>query len=135
MILPADQAHIIASLKDMASKANKVSQSPVRTINTNPAVSDARDPLLSRSRQDGSRPSTALGHSRSSSMGSGHEGGGNSVFDRLCDTTKYVGTHKHRFDENGRGRGLFGRDSVPKGNTFGTPNALEIYQRARYQAY
>lgn len=33
-----------------------------------------------------------------------------SIFDRLTDTSKYTGAHKHRFDESGRGRGLAGRD-------------------------
>lgn len=34
--------------------------------------------------------------------------------DRLCDPALYTGSHKHRFDEEGNGRGLDGRDSVPK---------------------
>jgi len=38
-----------------------------------------------------------------------------SVFDRLTDTSKYSGTHKARFDAQGRGLGLAGRDSVSKG--------------------
>lgn len=33
------------------------------------------------------------------------------VFDRLTDHRGYVGTHKHRFDADGRGTGLSGRDS------------------------
>ena len=28
---------------------------------------------------------------------------------RLTDHTKYTGTHKQRFDENGKGRGKIGR--------------------------
>ena len=35
--------------------------------------------------------------------------------DRLTDTSKYTGSHKERFDESGKGRGLEGRDSVAKG--------------------
>ena len=34
-----------------------------------------------------------------------------SVLARLTDTKRYTGAHKHRFDENGRGRGLQGRTS------------------------
>jgi len=34
-----------------------------------------------------------------------------SVLARLTDTKRYTGAHKHRFDENGRGRGLAGRPS------------------------
>ena len=35
---------------------------------------------------------------------------------RMTDTSKYTGTHKLRFDEEGKGRGLAGRDSVAKGH-------------------
>jgi hypothetical protein len=38
------------------------------------------------------------------------------VFSRLCNPSTYTGTHKYRFDHDGRGRGLAGRDSVCKGN-------------------
>jgi hypothetical protein len=34
---------------------------------------------------------------------------------RLTDPALYTGAHKHRFDADGRGRGLEGRDSMPKG--------------------
>ena len=33
----------------------------------------------------------------------------------MTDTSKYTGTHKLRFDESGKGKGMEGRDSVPKG--------------------
>ena len=29
--------------------------------------------------------------------------------DRLTDTSKYTGSHKERFDESGRGKGIAGR--------------------------
>ena len=32
--------------------------------------------------------------------------------DRLTDTTKYTGSHKERFDEEGKGRGIAGRKDV-----------------------
>jgi hypothetical protein len=34
-----------------------------------------------------------------------------SVFDRLTDTRGFTGSHRHRFDDTGRGRGLKGRDA------------------------
>lgn len=37
------------------------------------------------------------------------------VVDRMTDTSKYTGSHKHRFDEEGKGKGLEGRDSIAKG--------------------
>ncbi len=39
-----------------------------------------------------------------------------SVIDRLTDTSKYTGSHKERFDESGKGKGLEGRDFVAKGS-------------------
>ena len=35
-----------------------------------------------------------------------------SAVDRLTDTSKYTGTHKERFDESGKGRGIEGRKDV-----------------------
>ncbi|XP_076983419.1 tubulin polymerization-promoting protein family member 2 [Tamandua tetradactyla] len=32
--------------------------------------------------------------------------------DRLTDTSKYTGTHKERFDESGKGKGIAGREEV-----------------------
>ena len=32
--------------------------------------------------------------------------------DRLTDTSKYTGSHKERFDEGGRGKGIGGRKDV-----------------------
>ena len=37
------------------------------------------------------------------------------IFDRLTDHEQYTGAHKHRFDKNGHGKGLAGRDSIQKG--------------------
>ena len=33
----------------------------------------------------------------------------------MTDTSKYTGSHKLRFDEEGKGKGLEGRDSLVKG--------------------
>jgi hypothetical protein len=43
--------------------------------------------------------------------GAGHK----SIFDKLTDTSQYTGSHKERFDKEGKGRGLAGRDSLSKG--------------------
>lgn len=48
-----------------------------------------------------------------------------SIFDKLTDPSLYTGSHKHRFDEDGRGRGLEGRDSVAKG--LGTGGVTAYY--------
>lgn len=34
---------------------------------------------------------------------------GGDIVSRLTDTSKYTGTHKHRFDDDGKGRGIAGR--------------------------
>ena len=75
----------------------------------------------------GARPQTAGGYAqqaaRQKSYGrpqtargarNGKNGGGG-IFDRLTDSSQYTGTHKHRFDASGRGRGLDGRDRISKG--------------------
>ena len=61
-----------------------------------------------RSRYNAERPKTARRRNDSG------DSQGN-IFDRLTDTSQYTGTHKHRFDDEGRGRGLDGRDYVSKG--------------------
>ena len=38
------------------------------------------------------------------------------ILERLTDTSKYTGSHKHRFDGSGRGKGLDGRDAPAKGS-------------------
>lgn len=35
-----------------------------------------------------------------------------SAVDRLTDSSKYTGSHKERFDEEGKGRGVAGRKEV-----------------------
>ncbi|KAI9357369.1 p25-alpha-domain-containing protein [Zopfochytrium polystomum] len=42
------------------------------------------------------------------------------VFDRLTDTSGYTGSHKHRFNADGTGRGAAGREIVSKGHSVGT---------------
>jgi len=41
-----------------------------------------------------------------------------SIFDKLTDPSLYTGSHKERFDENGKGKGLAGRDPTPKGDGY-----------------
>ena len=38
--------------------------------------------------------------------------------DRLTDTTKYTGSHKERFDESGKGKGIEGRKTVVDGSGY-----------------
>jgi hypothetical protein len=38
-----------------------------------------------------------------------------SIFDRLCDSNQYTGSHQHRFDAAGNGLGLQGREPIMKG--------------------
>ncbi|XP_044766417.1 tubulin polymerization-promoting protein homolog [Coccinella septempunctata] len=47
----------------------------------------------------------------------GHHGVGavkaTSTVERLTDTSKYTGSHKQRFDETGKGKGMTGRKDLP----------------------
>ncbi|ORM40656.1 Protein doublecortin [Babesia sp. Xinjiang] len=51
------------------------------------------------------------------------------VFERLTDHRFFTGAHRHRFDENGNGRGLAGREEVYifDGNTESTSRIHEVY--------
>ncbi|XP_072759381.1 tubulin polymerization-promoting protein homolog [Anoplolepis gracilipes] len=46
------------------------------------------------------------------STGSGAAGKAASTVDRLTDVSKYTGSHKQRFDETGKGKGIAGRKDV-----------------------
>jgi len=37
---------------------------------------------------------------------------------RLTDTSKYTGTHKQRFDDTGKGKGISGRKDLPDGSGY-----------------
>ncbi|KAF5305597.1 hypothetical protein FQR65_LT07677 [Abscondita terminalis] len=43
-----------------------------------------------------------------------------STVDRLTDTSKYTGSHKQRFDESGKGKGIAGRKDLPDGSGYVT---------------
>ncbi|KAI4503071.1 hypothetical protein M0802_002115 [Mischocyttarus mexicanus] len=45
--------------------------------------------------------------------GSVHAGKAASTVDRLTDVTRYTGSHKQRFDESGKGKGIAGRKDLP----------------------
>eukprot|EP00947_MAST-08B_sp_MAST-8B-sp1_P001764 g1764.t1 len=68
------------------------------------------------------RPAAAMDYSQyattskpKKSGGGGGGGGGGGIFDRLTDSSLYTGAHKARFNADGTGRGLGGRDRVVKG--------------------
>ncbi|XP_037903855.1 tubulin polymerization-promoting protein homolog [Hermetia illucens] len=44
--------------------------------------------------------------------------GSSGVVDRLTDTSKYTGSHKERFDETGKGRGIEGRADVSENDGY-----------------
>ena len=48
-----------------------------------------------------------------------------SIFEKLTDSSQYTGSHKERFDEQGQGKGLAGRDFTPTGGgtTFQAPHS------------
>ena len=82
------------------------------------------EPSRAGSRRPSASSSTSSSSSRRSSASSassgagGRRASGGSIFDRLTDPDLYTGAHKHRFDRNGQGRGMSGRDSVTKGQGY-----------------
>jgi len=44
---------------------------------------------------------------------------GGSIFDKLTDPSQYTGAHKERFNADGSGKGMAGRDSIAKGGVDG----------------
>lgn len=54
-----------------------------------------------------------------------------SVFEKLTDPTLYTGTHRHRFDERGRGRGFEGRDS----HALPAQHSIDVSKPAEGHAY
>ncbi|XP_047365725.1 tubulin polymerization-promoting protein homolog isoform X2 [Vespa velutina] len=46
-------------------------------------------------------------------VGASGAGKAASTVDRLTDVTKYTGSHKQRFDESGKGKGIAGRKDLP----------------------
>lgn len=65
---------------------------------------------------DDIRESAHKAGSSTKDVAAGHPPLSGDVFSRLCNPSTYTGTHKYRFDHDGRGRGLAGRDSVCKGS-------------------
>jgi len=63
------------------------------------------------------KTNAAIGAKKLSGSNSNVSGGkpGGAVFDRLTDSKGYTGAHKHRFDAEGKGVGIAGRDSTAKG--------------------
>ena len=73
----------------------------------------ARRAKSPRAKSPGMRSDRGSGGGRRSSGGS--EDRTPEVFNRLADPARFTGHHKHRFDDEKRGRGLAGRDSTVKG--------------------
>ncbi|KAJ3303044.1 hypothetical protein HDU76_005421, partial [Blyttiomyces sp. JEL0837] len=83
-----------------ASLANIVSRhNPNKTLG-GPLVTPPKTPSSSNIADDASNSST--------SPTPGH-GSGSSVFDRLTSVSSFTGSHKHRFNADGTGKGKMGR--------------------------
>lgn len=63
--------------------------------------------------------STSKSSTNISSSNSNISGSKGSVFDRLTNVQGYTGSHKHRFNEDGSGKGVSGRDLPSKGSAPG----------------
>ena len=97
----------------VVSHARNEEETRAARSTTPPTVRDAvavRD--LQRMEGRSPRRQSSPSVSKASSTGSD---AGSEIFDRLSDPRLYTGHHKHRFDENGRGKGVVGRDTAAKG--------------------
>ncbi|KAJ3031848.1 hypothetical protein HDV00_008104 [Rhizophlyctis rosea] len=90
----------------VASKPKKTGTTSNRASSTNLAPKNA----------GGTTKPTTAGKTYSTVKTTPKTGGSSSsVFNRLTDSSGYTGTHKERFNADGSGRGLAGRDSPSKG--------------------
>jgi hypothetical protein len=94
------------------SKSTSLSTSLEKIGGKSQTSSNTGLPNKNNTRASISGSSSSINGSNSSLNG---KNAGGSVFDRLTDVKGYTGNHKHRFNADGTGRGLAGRDSVPKG--------------------
>ncbi|KAJ3039857.1 hypothetical protein HK097_002729 [Rhizophlyctis rosea] len=92
-----------------SEKLDLISNKPKKTGQTSTRASAAD---LSKSTSPAKKPTTA---SKSYNATTPQTGTGSSVFNRLTDSSGYTGTHKQRFNADGSGKGLAGRDSPAKG--------------------
>jgi hypothetical protein len=74
--------------------------------------------LLQQQRQQYAAPQQPFRTTTPQSSSPSKKKGGGNIFDRLTDTSQYTGAHKHRFDADGRGRGLAGRDRIATGRGY-----------------
>ena len=70
---------------------------------TKTATKTSTSSTATKKSSDAPKSTTASSPTKSKSSGG-------SIFDRLTDSSKYTGAHKHRFDADGKGRGKEGRD-------------------------
>lgn len=56
--------------------------------------------------------------------------GKQTIFDKLTDTSLYTGAHKHRFTQDGKGKGLAGRDAA-SGQEYGASKVNDLSQILR----
>jgi len=78
----------------------------------NKTTADGVSPTRGASKSVGAAPSKAGGKKKAAGKS---KAGGKSIFDKLTDASQYTGSHKERFDKEGKGKGLAGRDSLSKG--------------------
>jgi len=118
--------------RDPATKQKRAISQSAEVLTGKPAekrysATPASNEDLAAAGSDQGRPSSrseAVTPRRSA--GAGGKSKEKNVFDRLTDTKGYRGTHAQRFDEQGKGRGLAGRDSVSKGAAPGTYHGGDV---------
>ncbi|KAI8852913.1 p25-alpha-domain-containing protein [Chytridium lagenaria] len=99
--------------RDTGSKTDRLDKLVSRNDSTTPTIPpiSARLEIIATTPK---KPTNRSIHGSSTSIASVGKSTGSSVFDRLTNSNGYTGTHKLRFNASGTGRGLAGRDSIPK---------------------
>lgn len=97
------------SIQDFANGLRQVLYTP----NKDPyAPRTAAEMTSSFGKSDSVAPSSAVtGYAYRHAAAVSRWAGQGTVVDRLTDTRGYTGAHKHRFDADGRGRGIAGRET------------------------
>jgi len=102
--------------KPTLTPSPKISLAPsASSFGKSPSSKSPAKPVGSQSTTSPMTKSSSLPMSKSPSKSPAKP----SIFDKLTDSSQYTGTHKNRFNSDGSGRGIAGRDSIRKGGVSG----------------
>jgi len=119
-------AVVTASVETLDVKAQKPKRVDAHASNRSLNQSSKDVSMSSGSLSGGSKTNLSKSNTKSTSSinkptsGYSTKQAGASVFDRLTNVSGYTGSHKERFNADGSGKGISGRDAPAKGGAPGT---------------